>query len=90
MNTRDFLKDPSDRMDYGIDWDDWLDTDTIAASAWTLTTGITSYAESNDATGTTIWLTGGTHGRDYLATNQITTAGGRIKQLSLTVKVRED
>jgi len=89
MSIEVFLKDPSDRTDYGFDWTDWLAGDTISASAWTLPTGLTDYSDSNTTTSTTIWITGGTHGTDYLITNQITTAGARIKQRSIKIMVRE-
>lgn len=84
-----FVKDPSDRMDYQIDWSDWLDADTISASAWTVATGLTEYSSINTTTAATIWLTGGTAGQDYRVTNQITTAGGRIRQQSITIQVQE-
>jgi hypothetical protein len=89
MSNETILKDPGDRVDTGWTWTSWLDSDTISASTWTLPTGITSYSESNTTTETRIWLTGGTHGTDYLIMNQITTAGGRIKQRSIKVMVRE-
>jgi hypothetical protein len=89
MTIQTFLKDPGDRMDYGFDYTDWLDSDTITASTWTLDAGITQYSAANTTTGTTIWLTGGTHGQDYIVTNQITTNGGRIKQTSIKIMVRE-
>jgi len=89
MTIEAFVKDPSDQMDYGFDWSDWLGSDTITASAWTVPTGITNFSTSNTTTTSTIWLTGGTHQTDYLITNQITTAGGRIKQRSFKIMVRE-
>lgn len=89
MSIQSFNKDPQARKDYGFDWSAWLGTDTITASTWTLPSGITSYAESNTTTVATVWLSGGTHGQDYLVTNQITTAGGRIEQRSLKIQVRE-
>lgn len=86
-----FLKDPGDRVDYLIDYADWLDGDAITGTpAWTLPAGITQYAASNTTTDATIWLSGGTHGQDYTVTNIITTTGGRIKQQSFTVQVRND
>lgn len=87
--TDSFVKDPSDRLDYQIDWTAWLDGDTISASAWTVPSGLTQYSAANSTTVATIWLTGGTAGSEYLVTNQITTAGGRIKQRGLRIIVRE-
>jgi len=90
MSIQAFIKDPSARKDYGFDWGTlWLNGDTISASEWILPTGITKFDESNTTTDTTIWLTGGTAGTDYLVTNQITTAGGRIEQRSIKIQVRE-
>ena len=86
-----FLKDPGDRVDYLIDYTAWLGGDTLTgAPEWTLPAGITQYTVSNTDTGATIWLSGGTHGRDYVITNQIATTGGRIKQQSFVVQVRND
>jgi hypothetical protein len=85
-----FLKDPGDRLDYQVDYSAWLDGDTLSASSWTVPSGLTQYAASFSATGATVWLSGGTHGQDYVVTNQVTTAGGRIKQQSFTVQVRND
>jgi len=87
--TDSFVKDPADRLDYQIDWSAWLDADAIAASAWTVPAGLTEYAASNTTTLATVWLTGGAAGSEYLVTNQITTAGGRIAQRSIRLVVRE-
>jgi hypothetical protein len=87
--TDPYLKDPSSRLDYQIDWSTWLDTDTISASTWTVPTGLTLYSQSNTATAAIVWLEGGTAGEEYMVTNQITTAGGRVDQRSFKVVVRE-
>lgn len=84
-----FNKDPSARKDYLFNAAPWLGDDTIASVAWTVPDGLTNYATSNTTTNATIWLTGGTHGEDYLVTCQITTAGGRIEQQSAKIQVRE-
>lgn len=89
MSIQAFVRDPSARKDYGFDWTPWLNGDPIATSTWILPTGITSYAESNTTTATTIWLTSGSAGSDYLITNQIITTGGRIDQRSIKIMVRE-
>lgn len=85
-----FLKDPGDRLDYQVDFEAWLDGDTISSVSWTVPDSITNFNTSNDTTTATIWLTGGTHGQDYTITCQVTTVGGRIKQQSFVVKVRND
>ncbi|WP_020474238.1 phage fiber-tail adaptor protein [Zavarzinella formosa] len=84
-----FNKDPSARKDYQVDWAAWLVSDTISAVVWTVPAGLTNYATSNTTTSATIWLSGGTHGTNYLVTCQITTAGGRIEQQSFTIQCRD-
>jgi len=80
-------KDPSANLDYVVDWTSWLGADTIATSTWTVTTGATLGSTSYTTTTATAWLTGGTAGRTYTLTNQITTAGGRTDQRSFLIHV---
>lgn len=80
-------KDPLENLDYGFDWKTWLGTDTIASSNWTVDTGITVGTSTNDATSTTIWLSGGVAGTSYKAVNKITTAAGRVAERTLVVIV---
>lgn len=87
--TDPYLKDPSARLDYQIDWSAWLDTDTIATSEWTVPTGLTKYSDSFTANSAIVWIEGGTAGEEYPVTNQITTTGGRIDQRSIKIVVRE-
>lgn len=88
MSENVFRKDPDARLDYQVDWSDWLDGDTISASSWVLPTGITQYSVTNNTTSATIFLTGGTEGVDYSVVNRITTSGGRINDQTLIIKVR--
>lgn len=86
-----FIKDPSSKEDYTVNWTTWLGDDTISASAWTVPSGLTQStpSPSNTATAATIWISGGTHGQEYLLMNQITTAAGRINQQSIKILVRD-
>jgi hypothetical protein len=52
-------------------------------------TGITKVSDTNDTTSTTIWLSGGTAGKDYVLTNKIVTHGNRTEEKSFVVPVRE-
>jgi hypothetical protein len=88
-----FLKDPGDRLDYIVDFNalGWLgEEDTIASVLWEVPTGLTQYAIGNDDTTATIWLAGGAHVTDYTVTCQVTTTGGRVKQQSFTIQVRNN
>lgn len=84
-----FTKDPDAVLDYQIDWSDWLGSDTISTSDWTVATGLTGDSDSNTDTTATIWLSGGTAGATYSVTNEIVTNGGRTDNRSFTVYVEE-
>lgn len=80
-----FEKDPSEKLDYGINYSKWLDTDTIASSVWQVPNALTSSNDSNTATVATIWLSGGVLYNTYDVVNTVTTAAGRI--VSRTIKI---
>jgi len=81
-----FSKDPNEVLDYQIDWEDWLNTDTILTSSWSISpTGLTEDSDSNSDTTATIWVSGGTEGEIYTLTNQITTDGGRTAERSIVI-----
>lgn len=84
-----FTKDPDAVLDYKVDWSDWLDTDTIVTSDWTVPTGLTLELETNTTTIATAWLSGGTVATSYNVTNEITTADGRTDDRTITIKVKE-
>jgi len=86
-----FSKDPQATLDYVVDWAEWLDEgDSISASSWTVTSGLTI---ENSPTFTTtravVWLSGGTVGERYTATNHIVTASGRADDRTLTIAIAE-
>ncbi len=81
------LQDPSDNLDYTIDWTDWLGGDTIVTSSWVVTAGLTEGANANTTTSATVWLTGGTAGTSYVATNTIITAAARTANRSFNIDV---
>lgn len=84
-------KDANAVLDYTMDWSQWLATgDDLATSTWTTTTGLVKDSDVLDADNTTtVWLSGGTPGQTYVATNRITTTGGRTDDRSITVFVTE-
>jgi RNA-binding protein YlmH len=83
-------KDPHDVIDYSIDWSNWLQgDDTVLLSEWLVPDGITMDLELSDTTSATIWLSGGTTGTEYQLTNRITTAQGRQRDRTITIRVRE-
>ena len=86
-----YIKDPSAKLDYSIDWSRWLPTgDTISAVTWSAS-GVTvsaSPAPSHASGVATAWLEGGTEGEDATVTCQVTTTAGRIDERSIRVQVR--
>ena len=85
MAVGKFLKDPQDVLDYQIDWSDWLGTDTISTSAWTVETGITKDSDTYSDTIAVIWVSGGTAGTSYELVNHIVTTAGREADRTITI-----
>jgi len=85
-----FLKDPSDTLDWSMDWNLFLPaTDALTASEWAVPGGITKTKESFTARSAHIWLSGGTVDMTYVLTNKVTTSEGRIVERSLSILVVE-
>lgn len=81
------IKSPGSKLDYTIDWSDWLiDGDTITTAEWSVPDGLEKTDESNTTTRATIWLSGGTAGETYRLLCTITTAQGRIDPRTLTLR----
>ena len=89
FETYPATKDPNSTLDYTVTWSSWLTADTISSVAWTVETGITQTAATNTTTTATIWLSGGEAGTEYTVTCRVTTAGGRIDQRSIAVRVAQ-
>lgn len=81
-------KDPDALKDYTIDWSRWLQGDTIVSSIWIVPAGITKASATAATSSTVIWLSGGMHAAEFVITNRITTAAGRIEDRSFVVPVR--
>ena len=86
-----YTKDPDAVLDYSVDWSLWLAGDAIATSQWILApdTDLEAAADTNTTTKATVWLSGGAAGTTYLATNRITTAGGRTDDRTISIKVQD-
>lgn len=89
MAYQEYVKDPSAVLDYQIDWETWLDGDTISTSTWTVPSGITQDSETETTTTATIWLSGGTAQTNYNVVNKIVTAAGRTDERTIRIMVRE-
>jgi len=85
------IKDPQADLDYVFDWTAWLGSDTINASTWTATPGVTLHGDSIDVGGakTVVWISGGTARVLYTVTNHIVTTSGRRDDRSLILTVAD-
>ena len=85
-----YVKGPNDIIEYGFDWDVWLDGASINNSAWVVDLGIT--IDGNHLTSDNkakVALSGGTLGSKYCVTNTITLDTGEIKTRSLTIAIEK-
>ncbi len=87
-----FIKTPTSKLDFAVDWSDWLSSgETIASSTWTspdnLVIETTSYADTQ----TIIWVSGGAINKVYRLVNTITTSNTPVRtdQRTLTIKVQD-
>lgn len=87
-----YPKQPLERLDYDIDFSEWLSTgDTIVSASVIAATGIVAEAPLVDATQkiVKVWITGGTSGGTYKIQVTAITSEGRIKEGEIRIKVRE-
>jgi hypothetical protein len=82
------IKHPSAKLDYKIDWETWLDGDTLVTSEWDVPEGVSMEGESNDTLTTTVWISGGIDTLNYSLINRVTTTLGRLENKELIIKVR--
>ena len=83
-------KDPDSVLDWLLDWTDWLAaSETIYTHTVNADAGITVDTSTNDNTGVTVWLSGGTTGTSYTVTVKITTNQGRTVERSVIFEVSE-
>jgi hypothetical protein len=90
--TNEFVKDPNEVLDYTIEFDDLLalDSDTIDSIDVNVTAGdVVLDASGNDDTTVTVWVSGGTVPTDCRVTATVTTAGNRVHERSIKIRVRD-
>lgn len=91
MSAVTFDKDPADILDFSFDWTQWLGgSDTIVGFTALPSPGITVNSAPFTATSTTVSLSGGTTGLPYTVKHQITLLSGRVKNLTMTIRVTDE
>lgn len=86
-----FTKQPVEVQDYDIDFTDYLtsQSDTASTHVVTAETGITVVSSNLTAGVVKVFVSGGIDGKQYKVSASITTAGGRVKQGDILIRVRE-
>lgn len=83
-------KDPDSRLDFVVDWEQWLPSDDfIASAAASVQSGLVLHLQTWTSTQHAIWVSGGTVGNQYTVTSRIETNGGRIDERTFNVRVIE-
>lgn len=86
-------KDPDSTLDYPFDWSKWLAliNDTIASVLWILDPTLTLASSSFTAVTATAFISGGllAIGTSVPVTCRITTAGGRVDERTILLKIVE-
>lgn len=85
-----FRKDPDALLDYKIDWQTWLGTDTIVSAAVSAQSGIivASHSVSGNVSHV-IWVSAGTVSEEYTITSRIWTSAGRRNDQSFIIQIEE-
>lgn len=96
MKLGKFIKAPSERKRYSIDYDNWLDTgETIIARAFEVTPATTTpfaVDASANLTGNrsiAFYVNGGDDGETYKVVVSITTSGGQVKEDVILYQVKD-
>lgn len=91
MRLATFTKQPIERLDYDVLYDDWLTPgDGLRTVQLTIDKpGLTSTQQNVSAFALKVWLAGGMDGVTYKVTVTVETDDGRIKQDEFKIKVKE-
>ena len=83
-----FTKEPTEVLDRGIGWSDWLEGRTIASSSWSSPSGITIVTNSISGTDTIARFSGGTWDEIYEVFNTIVASDGETETRSILVRIQ--
>lgn len=92
MSFPTYTQDPQDRLDYEIDWSEWLPAgDTIIGSTWEASDAAIILEDdeiTNSETAAVVFISGGVVGQSYTVTNHMETGQGRKKDQTLKIKIK--
>lgn len=94
MILGNYTKQPSDRLDYDVDYEEWLTSgDSLISATATVdlveTSGLTIDAPMISGTRVKLWANDGVSGHSYKVTVTTTTDQGRVKQDEVRIKVKD-
>jgi len=91
MTEESYKKDPDAVLDYAFDWNTYYlqGGETIASHTITVDAGITKDSDSESSGVVIVWLSGGTHGEDYIVACEIVTSEGRTDERSINIRCRD-
>ena len=86
-----FVKQPSEVLDYDVDFTDWFEsrTDTPLSHVVTADSGITVVGSSRAGKVVKVVLSAGTNGVKYKITVRLTTSNNLVKEAEFVVSVKE-
>ena len=85
--TRHLPKGEVSVLNIGLNWADWLETDTITVSEWTADAELTLSRKQNTTTTTSCYVSGGILNKTYQITNKITTLDGKVDTRYVTIVI---
>ena len=85
--TRHLPKGELSVLNIGLNWADWLETDTITLSEWTADAELTLSRKQNTTTTTSCYVSGGVLNKTYQITNKITTLDGKVDTRYVTIVI---
>lgn len=88
-----FVKQPSERLDYDVDYGEWVvPGDNIYHAGVSVATSSDEIAVDRVTVSDPVvklWIVGGVNGQSYKVTLTVTTEDGRIKEDELIIVVRD-
>jgi len=83
-------KDPDAVKWFGVDWADYLGSDTILTSIWIIPAGLTQAGAGNTDTQASVKIGGGVLNQVYRIANRITTSNGETLDKSIDIEIIEE
>ena len=86
-----FYKQPTERLDYDVDFTEWLPNgDAIISTATSSSpAGLTIYVTDAATLIPKLWVSGGVDKKSYILSVTVETQQGRTKEVNFKVKVKD-